>query len=510
MLNQFRRDALSRVATVTYRNSTGTIAITKNKIANHKSMKQQVHWISFLIICGLVVSGTASAQTLLGEEPALGGPESRITQAEIASGGLSLIDIRLSGLKMFATQVRKADGFGEALDPANTTDPGGRPTLQGNGTFLRVNGLDAQSCLDCHAVLSNDAVPFVSGVGGAGGINNSAMFMTRAIDVADVAGNGFAGFDGRLINPPALFGTGGVQLVAKEMTATLQRLKEEAVEDPGKRIKLRVKGVDFGSIRANRDGTLDTRDIKGVDNDLVIRPFGRKGEFTSVREFDVGALMFHFGLQPVEAVGEGVDADGDQVVNEVTIGEVSALEIFVTTQETPRQLAMESTEKAGSRAFRRVGCTTCHRPVLTSDSAVLRYSYPEVADDPLQNVFFSVDLADDPSAFERTETGGLIVPLFSDLKRHDMGDELAETFHGASDRQNREFITAKLWGVADTSPYLHDGRALTLNEAILMHGGEARAARAAYEALDNGQKNQLLAFLRTLRNPVAPNSDVLD
>jgi CxxC motif-containing protein (DUF1111 family) len=57
---------------------------------------------------------------------------------------------------------------------------------------------------------------------------------------------------------------------------------------------------------------------------------------------------------------------------------------------------------------------------------------------------------------------------------------------------------------------LHDGRALTLNEAILMHGGEARAARAAYEALDNVQKNQLLAFLRTLRNPVAPNSDVLD
>jgi CxxC motif-containing protein (DUF1111 family) len=100
--------------------------------------------------------------------------------------------------------------------------------------------------------------------------------------------------------------------------------------------------------------------------------------------------------------------------------------------------------------------------------------------------------------------------MFSDLKRHDMGDELAEEFHGASPRQNREFITAKLWGVADTAPYLHDGRALTLNEAILLHGGEATAARDAYLGLDDRKKNQVLRFLRTLRNPVSPNADVLN
>ena len=456
-----------------------------------------------------LISGAVAAEALLGDEPALGAPESRITQSEITGGLLSLIDIRRSGLKMFATQVRKADGFGEALNPANTTDPGGRPMLQDNGTFLRVNGIDAQSCLDCHAVLSNDAVPFVPGVGGAGGINNSAMFMTRAIDVADAAGNNFAEFDGRLINPPALFGTGGVQLIAKEMTAALQRLKDKAIGKPGKRVKLRVKGIDFGSIRADRSGTLDTQDVKGIDNDLVVRPFGRKGEFASVREFDLGALMFHLGMQPVEVVGEGIDADGDDVVNEVRIGEVSALEIFVTTQETPRQLAMGPTERAGLRTFRLIGCADCHRPALETDSSMLSYSYPEVAEEPMQNVFFSVDLADAPAAFELTGAGGLIVPLFSDLKRHDMGDELAESFHGASDRQNREFITAKLWGVADTAPYLHDGRALTLNEAIQMHGGDARTARDTYAELGANRKNRLLAFLRVLRNPVTPNSDVL-
>jgi hypothetical protein len=477
-------------------------------------MGRDANWrpLQFLVLFfASALTQPSSAQSLVGDEPALGSAESRITQSEISGGALTLFDVRLSGLKMFATQFRKADGFGDGpIDPANTTDPGGRPTLQGNGTFLRVNGIDSQSCLECHAIVSNDAMPFVAGVGGAGGLNNSAMFMARAIDVQDAAGDGQAGFDGRLVNPPALFGTGGVQLVAKEMTAALQRLKARALGNPGKKIWLRAKGVDFGAIRADSSGVVDTRDVVGVDEDLIIRPFGRKGEFSSVREFDLGALMFHIGMQPVEVVGEGIDADGDGVVNEVGIGDVSALEIFVTTQESPRQLPMGPAEKAGLKRFRSIGCSGCHNPAMRTTRSVLRYSYPEVPDDASQNVFFAVDLTEDPAAFERSKRGGIVVPMFSDLKRHDMGDELAEDFFGASPRQNREFITAKLWGVADTAPYLHDGRALTLNEAILLHGGGAAAARDAYSGLDDKKRNQVLLFLRTLRNPVSPNSDVLN
>jgi hypothetical protein len=453
----------------------------------------------------------SSGLDLVGDEPALGSAESRVTQSEISGGALTLFDVRLSGLKMFATQFRKSDGYGDGpIDPANTTDPGGRPTLQGNGTFLRVNGIDSQSCLECHAIVSNDAVPFIAGVGGAGGLNNTAMFMTRAIDVRDAAGDGQAGFDGRLINPPALFGTGGVQLVAKEMTAALQRLKARALGNPGQEIRLRVKGVDFGVIRADSSGAIDVQDVVGIDKDLIVRPFGRKGEFSSVRGFDLGALMFHLGIQPVEVVGDGIDADGDGVVNEAGIGDVSALEIFVTTQETPRQLRMGPAEKAGLRNFRSIGCSGCHKPAMRTTRSVLRYSFPEVPDDASQNVFFAVDLRDEPPAFGRSKRGGIVVPMFSDLKRHDMGDDLAEDFLGASPRRNREFITAKLWGVADTAPYLHDGRALTLNEAILLHGGAAAAARDAYSGLDDKKRNQVLLFLRTLRNPVSPNSDVLN
>ena len=100
--------------------------------------------------------------------------------------------------------------------------------------------------------------------------------------------------------------------------------------------------------------------------------------------------------------------------------------------------------------------------------------------------------------------------MFSDLKRHDMGADLAESLHGVSERRNREFITAKLWGVADTAPYLHDGRALTLNAAILMHGGEAQHVRDSYAALSVADRNAILSFLGTLRNPISPNADVLE
>jgi hypothetical protein len=467
--------------------------------------------LAILVIAGPVISLSSNAQTILGEEPALGSIESRITQPEIAGGALSLTDLRVFGLKMFATQFRKADGYGDGpVTPADITSPGGRPMLQNNGTFLRVNGLDSQSCLDCHGVVSADSMPAVMGVGGAGNINNSAMFMTQAIDVADKLGNGFASFDGRLINPPALFGTGGVQLVAREMTVKLQNLKHRAINNPGRSIQLRAKGVDFGTIVADGSGDIDTSGVDGVDNDLVVRPFGRKGEFATVRSFDLGALMFHLGMRPVEIAGENIDDDGDGVVNEVLIGEVSTLEIFVTTQETPIQLPMDAQERRGYRYFQDVGCTDCHKQSMRTDSSVLTYSQPEVENDPSQNVFYSVDLTDLPMSFKRTRRSGVIVPMFSDLKRHDMGDDLAEDFHGADAHRNREFITAKLWGVADTAPYLHDGRAFTLNEAIMMHGGEAEDIRDTYAVLSVKQKNELISFLMTLRNPESPNGDVLN
>ena len=96
---------------------------------------------------------------------------------------------------------------------------------------------------------------------------------------------------------------------------------------------------------------------------------------------------------------------------------------------------------------------------------------------------------------------GIEVPLFADLKRHDMGDDLKENFHLADKEVNAEFTTARLWGVADSGPYLHDGRALTITEAILMLGGEAQAASDYFAALSQAAQNAVLAFLYSLRAP---------
>jgi hypothetical protein len=443
---------------------------------------------------------TMSLQAELpGEGPRLG--HDRISQAEIESGDLSLREIRLAGLKMFSTPFNKLDGYGDGpMNPLNTTDPGGRPTLSGNGTFLRVNGLDGQTCLECHSIVSNASVPAKLGIGGVGGSVTNAIFQPTFIDVTDSLDIEQAAMDGRFINPPFLFGSGGVELLAKEMTTDLQGLKQFAQQNPGMQVQLETKGVHFGQLVF--DGNeFDLSGIEGIDGDLVVRPFGRKGEFATVRGFDDGAMMFHFGMQPVEIVGENVDADADGVINEVLIGELSALVIFNTTLERPVEDRRNSSAAQGSELFTSTGCANCHMPLLTSNSQVLTYSFPEVEVDPSANIFYEVNLARASTRFRKTSGGGIEVPLYADLKRHDMGSLLAETFGSSLDTQ---FTTARLWGVADTAPYLHDGRALTLGEAILLHGGEAQLARDQYAAMVEEDKAKLLEFLLSLRTPANP------
>ena len=114
-----------------------------------------------------------------------------------------------------------------------------------------------------------------------------------------------------------------------------------------------------------------------------------------------------------------------------------------------------------------------------------------------------------------------MLPIFSDYKRHNMGTRLAETAFfldtpdcdnevAGTEIDNCNFITMKLWGLADTGPYLHDGRALSIFEAIAFHGGEAQRVRDRFLSLSEGGQNALLAYLGTLKNPVNPNQDVLN
>jgi CxxC motif-containing protein (DUF1111 family) len=111
--------------------------------------------------------------------------------------------------------------------------------------------------------------------------------------------------------------------------------------------------------------------------------------------------------------------------------------------------------------------------------------------------------------------GTVTVRLFSDLKRHDMGEFLTQVNPQQADDSgnligNREWLTSKLWGVNDNGPWIHDGRARTLREAILMHAGEDGTATdseaspviASYLALPASDQQAIVDFLETLTIPI--------
>lgn len=452
------------------------------------------------------------------------------------SGRLTLNEVRRAGLEVFTVPVGKEEGFGDGpFDPTENPSvlPGNRPTLQGNGTSLLVNGLDAQSCNECHSIISHATIPPTLGIGGVGGLVQNAIIRPTLIDIADSAddrvigpapGNGFltpdgvADFNGRLSNPVFLFGGGGVELLAKEMTVDLQNLLRQArTAAPATITRLLTHGVDFGFLETEAPGVVDMDGVDGIgfeDNDgrrpeevLVVRPFGRKGENFSMRDFDRGAMQFHFGVQPSEVVGNGVDGDGDGVVNEISDGAMTALHVFDVTNPPPVMQSLDERSEAGFDTFQRIGCADCHRPVLETRSRYLSLAHPEVEEDPLANVYFSIDLVE--VGFAPSPDGGVYIPLFADLKHHAMGPELAETAH-FGEIGNDVFTTARLWGVGDTAPYLHDGRALDIHASIVAHGGEAQPSRDAFVSLGQKPQSDLIRFLKRLRAPANPNTELLE
>ena len=108
------------------------------------------------------------------------------------------------------------------------------------------------------------------------------------------------------------------------------------------------------------------------------------------------------------------------------------------------------------------------------------------------------------------------IPLYSDLKTHDMGEGLSDIVKQPSDVENikirkNQFLTRPLWGVADTGPWLHDGRARTLKEAILLHaskGSEANVAIDKFKKLSSGEQNAIVEFLLTLHLPVEEGLEI--
>jgi CxxC motif-containing protein (DUF1111 family) len=136
--------------------------------------------------------------------------------------------------------------------------------------------------------------------------------------------------------------------------------------------------------------------------------------------------------------------------------------------------------------FREVGCADCHRPRLGQVAGIysdlLLHQMGEGLSDPSP--------APDRVVHTRVES-----------TRNAYGGESVMFVQGSREDPRQEWKTPPLWGVRDSGPYLHDGRAATIEEAVLQHGGEATGSAKRFRELSDVERTQLLTFLGSLAAP---------
>lgn len=394
-------------------------------------------------------------------------------------------DLFRFGDAFFNHEFRPIDGAGNAS----------LPPLQRVHTSVR-GGFDTYSCSGCHSV---------GGADGAGSLTQNAF----------VNGDGEHLSSANVRNAPSVLGLGFVQMLAAEMSDDLEILRIKALADAVEQQKsvtvaLVTKDVSFGSLTAFPDGTLDFSNVEGVDSDFVVKPFGWKGNVSKIRRFAEEAARIHFGVQShvlalqwkdkpdYDKLGPGPnwwDPDNDGVQREIEEGILTASAVYMTLLEVPVMIppydaGLRERWGRGASLFEQIGCNDCHRSHLLLKSGLFR-EYPDTTGGP--PVEFNVlAIGDEPR-------GSFDVQLFSDLKRHDMGPDLADAHDEPGSSIPRSvFLTRPIWGLADSAPYMHDGRATTIPEAIVAHGGEAENARNAFMMLDAEAQKDLHVFLLSL------------
>ena len=355
-------------------------------------------------------------------------------------------------------------------------------------------GLDTFSCAACHS---------------QGGADGAGTYLQNAF----LYGDGARLSSATARNAPSLLGSGLVQSLAADISIELEELKihvlsEAAATGESLTVPLTSKGINFGTLTASPDGEVDTSGVEGIDADLIVRPFGWKGEFSTLRDLLEDAARLHFGVQShglatahqdeprPDKLGDGEwwDPDQDAVERELEVGTITAGAVYLALLESPVIIPpfdnqLREIWARGSAIFDEVECATCHVRRLTLN----RSKWIEgPRRDTGEGFEFSVFLDGEfPKSVPHVE-------LFSDLKRHDLGDHLADQRDHPQGIHKNLFRTPALWGLADTAPYLHDGRAMTVTEAIEAHGGEAERSRALYRALSSEDQGALRVFLMSL------------
>ena len=275
---------------------------------------------------------------------------------------------------------------------------------------------------------------------------------------------------------PALVGAGLIDSISEET------LRQVGIENKTRGAKVRGRVPISNQGRAGR--------------------FGWRGQTNTLEQFVLTACAHELGLnlkdhqQPVSPVArhykiDDFDMDDHQCDDLVEYVKNLPRPVQIVPDNVQDRLLVES----GEQIFSNVGCADCHRPKLGEVTGIysdmLLHDMGSSLSDPVPSI---------PATSTRVvQSGG---------GGYSGGSSDIEEFvsPGAMALARQEWRTPPLWGVRDSAPYLHDGRAATLEQAIALHGGEAEYSVEQYFAMSAGHRARLLAFLNTLAAPVETTS----
>jgi CxxC motif-containing protein (DUF1111 family) len=293
-----------------------------------------------------------------------------------------------------------------------------------------------------------------------------------------------------------------------------------------------------------RMGSVSGR-VPPIGPDKVGR-FGWRGQQEHLLNFVLGACANELGLQvtgnpqPMNPLMPKYTPKG----LDLTDAQCEALTAFVAALPYPRIVVPEDAEereaaRRGRSLFASIGCAACHveqvgtvtgiysdlllhdmgpglaDPVLAEATLIFVKQHLPHSDDPFVTVDTSITRSSRPepasqptppnnyyggSSFQSLSLAGS-PPTTVTITDPKTG--IATEYRVQATSLDREWRTPPLWGLADSAPYLHDGRAATITEAIRLHGGEADAATTAFLRLPAKDQAEMLRFFNCLRVPVA-------
>jgi len=474
------------------------------------------------------------------------------------------IPVHLQDGDEFTTPLSKLLRYGSQLFNAKFTvqEGAGRPLSKGTGApisdpssplvfsrnFDRVSSPEANACSGCHNA------PYS---GGGGDRVTEVFVLAQRFDhltfdhndgmplrgAVDETGN-FVTMENATNDRKTIGmnGSGYLEMVARQMNAELRSIAGST--PPGSNRILICKGVNFGSIKHNIDGTWDTSKVVGLPApslhstgtnppSLTILPYHQAGAVVSIRQFTNNAMNHHHGMQSEERFGQNTDPDGDGVVNELTVADLTAISLFQATLPVPGRVipndpAVENAIWTGEKLFAQIRCNSCHMDALPLDKQGWVYSEPDPYNPPgnlqvgpvnypLTAPPISVDLTSNALPQPRlhpSASGVILVPAYTDLKLHDISatsDPKTDPECEPLDQNqpagtpgffagNCRFITRKLWGFYNQGgAFMHHGKFTTAREAVEAHSGEALSSRQAFDALPASLQNDVIEFLKSLQ-----------